>query len=460
MVRENALAAVVAAGLLALTGCMSEEFKAELVQGAGASGDDDEQARDDLSCAAIELALAEDLPVSANTAENLYEPVSFAEWCEQNIMNDGLADFVGNARAWTADETDPQITATSFSGRATRPALAQGTRLDLHVLEPEGTVPFVRKIHFADREGPNGTCALEMRVYQENIGETGKKPLLYFHGGGWRHRSTTMTAAEVLTRHLVDSHVVFMPAYPLHGAKDGPAECQRASFDAILETAQLAFDWVVANKDVFGATGTDQIDVMGHSAGGQLAAYIATQNLMRTGKFVNFYGPVEFADFVDEARPGGLLADSFAASRRLLASILEVENLGELERPYGDVVMDNSLNELIAREGAGAVPPFFMIQGNADETVPVEQALLACNALGGNASADGGTYACGSASHVAVLDGAGHNFDRRCAGGQWPGDDTDDPGQLMDTVCPKASGDDEAVATAVRAVFDWLAGNP
>lgn len=466
MFRNRALIAFAASCLLVLTGCISEEYKAELVeepdrQGTAVGDNEDDSDNDDLedelSCAAIELALAADLPVSEATARNLYEPLTFAEWCRQNIVDDGREDFVGNARAWKADETDVQVTSASFSGRATRPTLAQGVRLDLHVLEPQGTIPFIRKIHFADWEGPHGTCALEMRIYQADIGETGKKPLLYFHGGGWKHRTTTMTAAEVPTRYLVENHVVFMPAYPLHLAKDGPQECRHAAFNDILAAAQQAFEWVVVNKDAFGATGAEQIDLMGHSAGAQLAAYIGTANRDRTGKLVSFYGPTEFADFIDEARPGGRYAETFNSSRALLASLLEVDVLEDLQRPYSNIVMENSLSESIARQGAGAAPPFFMIQGNADQTVPVRQALLACNALGGNALEEGGVYSCGSESRVAILDNAGHNLDRRCAGGEWPGSDSNDPEAMMETVCPDAEGTDEAVAEAVRAAFDWVA---
>lgn len=443
---------------LLLSACMTEEMTAEIIETNGDNPQGgNQQVVEDLSCAAIQLALVEDLAVSENTAENLYEATTFSEWCEQNITNPDLHQFVGNADAWQADETDPQVTATSFSGRATRPSLAQGARLDLHVLEPEGTIPFVRKIHFADWEGPNGSCALEMRVYQQDVGATGKKPLLYFHGGGWKHRSTTMTAAEVITRHLVKGHVVFMPAYPLHQDKDGPIECQQADFEEILASGQQAFDWVVANKDVFGATGAARIDVMGHSAGGQLAAYIATQNIDRVGKLVNFYGPVEFANFIDESRAGGAYETDYEGSRELLASILNVNSLEQLARPYDDIVTANSLSEIIAREGAGAVPPFFMVQGNADKTVPVTQALLPCNALGGDANSVGGIFECGSGSHLAILDDAGHNLDRRCAGGAWPRDDEADIMNAMKGICPTAGGADEAVRTAVRTAFDWLA---
>lgn len=441
-----------------LSACITEEMTAEIIDTNGGNQQGgNREVVEDFSCAAIQLALVEDLAVSDNTAKSLYHANTFAEWCEQNITNPDLQQFVGNANAWQADETDPQVTATSFSGRATRPTLAQGTRLDLHVLEPEGTIPFVRKIHFDDWEGPNGNCALEMRVYQQDIGETGKKPLLYFHGGGWKHRSTTMTAAEVITRHLVEGHVVFMPAYPLHQEKDGPIECRRAAFEDINASAQQAFDWVLANKDVFGATGAAKIDVMGHSAGGQLAAHIATHNIDRVGKLVNFYGPVEFADFIDESRAGGRHENDFEGSRALLASILQVNDLAELTRPYDEIVIANSLSEIITREGAGAVPPFFMVQGNVDETVPVTQALLACNALGGDADSDGGIFECGNGSQVAILDDAGHNLDRRCAGGAWPRDDNDDIRDAMEGICPTAGGADEAVRTAVRTAFDWLA---
>lgn len=447
---------------LSIGACMPEKIEHSVIEspeGNDATGSDGSDIdREKLTCAAIGEALAVDLPLSEATSANAYEDLTFSEWCAANITADDRENFVGNAAAWTADETDPVVTGTSPFGRATRPTLAHGARLDIHILAPRGTVPFVRKIHFANWEGPEGACRLEMRVYQENIGETGKKPLLYFHGGGWHSRTTTLTAAEILTTHLIDEHVVFMPAYPLHDDKDGPAECRNADFEDILAIAQQAFEWVAANKDVFGATGAAKIDVMGHSAGGQLAAWIATQNRARVNKLVNFYGPAEFAQFIDESQAGGLYADSFADPKELLASLLDVETLAQLKRPYGELVMQNSLAEIIEAKGSGAVPPFFMVQGNADTTVPVGQALQACNALGGNATAEGGVYSCPNDSHVAIIEGAGHNLDRRCIGGDWSLDDAAgaDMKNLMNTICPTGDIDHEAVRKAVEAAFDWV----
>ncbi|HEX7047445.1 MAG TPA: alpha/beta hydrolase [Gammaproteobacteria bacterium] len=448
---------------IATSACLPETLEHEIIQSAeeneqGNAGNNADANEERLTCVAIGEMLVADLPVSDATSTNAYEAQSFSEWCAANITADDRENRIGNAAAWKADETDPVITAASPFGRATRPTLAQGARLEIHILDPRGTIPFIRKIHFANWEGPKGVCQLEMRVYQENIGETGKKPLLYFHGGGWHSRTTTLTAAEVLTSHLVDEHVVFMPAYPLHESKDGPAECRKADFEDILTVAQQAFDWVIANKDVFGATGAVEIDVMGHSAGGQLAAWIATQNRARIGKLVNFYGPVEFAQFIDESHPGGLYADSLSGPKELLASLLDVESLATLERPYGELVMQNSLTEIIETQGAGAVPPFFMVQGNADTTVPVEQALGACNALGGHATSEGGLYSCPNDSRVAIIEGAGHNLDRRCVGGDWPldGSGDEDVENVMDTICPTGDIDHGAVRTAVGAAFDWL----
>ena len=65
-------------------------------------------------------------------------------------------------------------------------------------------------------------------------------------------------------------------------------------------------------------------------------------------------GPVEFANFIDETRPGGMYAEDFEGARELLASILQADELAELTRPYSDIVNANSLSEIIAREGAGA----------------------------------------------------------------------------------------------------------
>lgn len=436
--------------MLAACGCYSDEIREDI---AGQTGEIED---DTAACVLIEETLTVELSRSTQTPASAYDDLSFHEWCERNIRREDLENFVGNAAAWEATEADRMIAATSPSGRATRPTLAQGVRLDLYVLEPEGPIPFVRKIHFADWQGPRGTCALEMRVYQRDLDATGKKPLLYLHGGGWRNRTTTMTAAEVLVSHLVDSHVVFMPAYPLNRDKDGPNECRLASFDDILASVQQAFDWVNEHMSVFGVNEGAPIDLMGHSAGGQLATWLGTQNRARTGRVLNFYGPVEFAHFIDEAKTGGMYANGYEYARRTVAYLFGVDSVDALERPYPEAVMENSLSEIVAERGVGAVPPYMMLLGNADTTVPIEQVLRACEALGGAPSASGGDFACGSGNRAIILDGADHNFDRRCVKGAFPEvleEHVDNP---LARYCPAANADPAKVRGAVRAAYAWL----
>lgn len=445
---------VVFAAVLA-TACNLEQVEQE-VEESGITSDTQANADDAAACVLVEELLVEDLPLSESTARNDYEELSFLDWCAQNIRNDDLANFVGNADAWEADETDPAILATSPFGRATRPRPARGAQLDLHVLEPQGTLPFVRKIHFADHKGANGNCALEMRVYQRDVGATARKPLLYLHGGGWRNRTTTMTAAEVLMSRLVEDHVVFMPAYPLVGDRDGPAECRNASFEDILAAVQQAFEWVDANMTVFGVSEGARIDLMGHSAGGQLAMWLGTQNRARAGKVVNFYGPVEFAHFIDETKPGGQYETGHTYAKRTLARLLGVNDVANIERPYGARIIENSVSEVVAREGIGAIPPFISVQGNADSTVPVEQALLPCRALGGSPDAAGGSFACGNGSRAIIVDDAGHNFDRRCINGLFPESSEDDIENPLERYCPAANAEEEIVESAVREAYAWL----
>lgn len=441
--------------LFALAACQLEEDLKEHFEIETDDYSDIDEAT--LSCTELEFRLAINLPRSAKTAANEYDDMTFVEWCRDNIMRDDLENYVGNAAAWEADENNPQVTATSFSGRATRPYPAHGARLDLHVLRAKGTLPFARKVHYADWEGPKGTCALEMRIYQQDIGATGKKALLYLHGGGWRNRTTTLTAAEVLTSHLVDSHVVFMPAYPLNRDKDGPEECRHATFEEISALAQRAFEWVQQHRTTFGASAGTRIDLMGHSAGGQLAAWLATQNAAEVGKFVNFYGPTEFANFIDEAQPGGAYAEGFEFAKRTIAYLFGVASISELKRPYDELIMQNSLSEIVAAEGTGAVPPFLTVQGSADTTVPVEQAVISCNAIGGNASTAGADYSCGSGSRAIIVEGAHHNLDRRCVSGVFPARLEDAAENAFETYCPTAAANPTQVRLAVQAAYDWIA---
>lgn len=450
-------------GIILAAGCNLESQLGETEppesSGSDGGGSDDGDSFDAaLACIHIEETLTVDLVPSPGTSPNAYKDNSFRKWCVDTLFGNELDTKVGNAASWKADEKDPVITATSFSGRATRPELAQGARLDIHLLPASGTIPFLRKIHFMDWEGPNGTCALEMRVYQQDIGETGKRPLLYFHGGGWRNRTTTLLAAEILTPHMLESHVVFMPSYPLILDKDGPVECQEASFEDILDAARAALEWVEEHGAVFGAMEGAPVDTMGHSAGGQLAAWVATQHPDRVARFINFYGPTEFANFIDEVKPGGMYEEGRDFAKRTLSRLLGVDDLTTLSRPYDELIMQNSLSEIVAREGPGAIPPFLMVLGNADTTVPVEQAVISCNAVGGSASGEGGSYDCGAnGSQAIIVDGADHNFERRCPEGVLAdlfvklNEDMDE-----EDVCPTARAHEEEVVNALQAAYEWL----
>lgn len=56
--------------------------------------------------------------------------------------------------------------------------------------------------------------------------------------------------------------------------------------------------------------------------------------------------------------------------------------------------------------------PIYMVHGNQDDVVPVQQSIGLCNAMGGAAGTAGGSYSCGSnGSKLLVVDQAPHMLD-------------------------------------------------
>lgn len=201
---------------------------------------------------------------------------------------------------------------------------------------------------------------------------TGKPPMiLCIHGGGWIRGNKKQCPALMM---LKDGYAVASIQYRL---------TDKAAFPAQIEDCKAAVRWLRANADKYNFD-ADRIGVWGHSSGAHLASLLGT-----SGDVPALEGKGENSEF----------------SSRVQA-VCEISGPADLVRMYQDVAQSSSemapeaksaIEALIGgplatkRETAIAAspmtyiskddPPFLIIHGDEDETVPVSQSQAFAKAL-------------------------------------------------------------------------------
>lgn len=291
-----------------------------------------------------------------------FKPSSYAEYCQDVMTTDksrlgNAALFDGVPQAWT---------------------LSPGNQLDISPLTIKNNYqPFMFKEKYKTTvDAVKGECKLEMRVYKKNIYAHKLKPMMAIHGGGWSYRSAAFVGLESQISHYTDKgFAVFVPFYRLVGNSDGNSECNQAAWSDVVEDAEDALTWVKNNMSRFGASG--KISVMGQSAGGHLAAWLATYRSSDIQNALLYYPPVDFQYIIEQFR---------------LANKNYVNGQGTLETFVGEsldtiditspVIAKNSFPDIVATNPT-VYPPMFIIHGKRDSLVPSELSVRMCNALSG-----------------------------------------------------------------------------
>jgi acetyl esterase/lipase len=218
--------------------------------------------------------------------------------------------------------------------------------------------------------------------------------VLAIHGGGWRRFDKTQYAAKVAPALLDNGFAVVALNYRLStpGSPSWPVN---------LEEIQQAGLWV-QEQGLGDGLNPGRVVAMGESAGGHLAALLATgsgdpngHSAASTGGaagirgVVDFFGPADLTALFREssvARP--------AVTQLLGASPEQAPDLYAAASPVAQV--------------APGDPPFLIVQGSADPVVPPSQSRELANALN----------AAGVPNELDIVPGAGHGF-----GLQGPGRD-------------------------------------
>ena len=349
--------------------------------------------------------------------------------------------------------------------------LSPGTRLDILARPLAGeTQPFTRRVRWKTVETDQGLCELGMRIHtlrpdagsstvpSGGVAAAPLRPLLAFHGGSWQRRSIGFLGIESMAARLAGrGFVVFAPFHRLIDTEEGDAACNGATLDAVLEDADDALDWVLDNAAAHGARGAPV--VFGQSSGGHLAASLAVARPGDVSRAVLLYAPLDFGDFVRTLRDGDDYRSE--AGRRTLELVVG----GPLESLSSDdpLVRANSFPERVAAERAAGrrPPPMFLLHGEADELLPVEQSTRMCDALGGDPDAGAAARAleavpiAGEPRRVVACDDAGSEL-HLIAEGRHALDVC-----IADGLCLAGSPTSAAsVADSLGRMLDWIGERP
>jgi acetyl esterase/lipase len=221
------------------------------------------------------------------------------------------------------------------------------------------------------------------------------KPLpviAWIHGGGWKggSKGSGGKARPILER----GYAVVDVGYRLSG---------EAIFPAQVQDCKAAIRWIRANAAKYGLDG-DRIGVWGSSAGGHLVAFLGTSGdvtefeTKTNAKYssgvqavCDWYGPTDFLQMDAHSIEGARLVHDSPESpeSRLVGGPIQQE-------PYSSLARKANPIEYVTKDD----PPFLIMHGDKDMSVPVHQSELLYDAL----------KKAGVTAKLYVVKGAGHGL--------------------------------------------------
>lgn len=246
---------------------------------------------------------------------------------------------------------------------------------------------------------PEGVKAYRDMEYVENGHERNKLDLfvpekadgplpllIWVHGGGWQNGSKE--GCPPLREGYTDrGFAVASINYRLSG---------HATFPAQIEDCKAAIRWLRANAKKYNLD-PKRFGVWGSSAGGHLVALIGTSggvkefdvgpNLDQSSAVqavCDYYGPTDFITFVTTPRYESHAKPDAPEAKLIGGAVLENKDKAAKVNPITYVSRDD--------------PPFLIVHGDKDTTVPINQSQLLFEALKKN----------GTQVHFHTIHGAGH----------------------------------------------------
>lgn len=246
--------------------------------------------------------------------------------------------------------------------------------------DPYTMVPGVRYRRLTDRPDWEADLRLDLLLPRRPAG-TRSPTIVYLHGGGW-WRNGREHGLFPWTNPLLaaNGYVTASVSYRLSDVDPFPAQ---------LDDALAAIAWLRSPEAEAYGIDHHRIGVWGDSAGGHLALLLGCQppdSPSAVQAVIGRGAPSDFETFHtdDEDEPGSIFHRLFGGPN---------SDAGSLRRSAG------ALHRLAGLDPAD-LPPFLLVHGDQDETVPFEQSrrfVDAVTALGGRAE-------------LRVVEGGHHNF--------------------------------------------------
>ena len=243
-------------------------------------------------------------------------------------------------------------------------ALIVGLAVGLVLGRAPKDVRILRDITYAS---PNGSAQkLDLYLPSGDKWETPRPLVAWIHGGGWESGSKGH-GGRILP--LVEKGFAVADInYRLSG---------EAPFPAQAIDCKSAIRWLRANAEKFNLDPT-RIGVAGASAGGHLCALLGTSAGTRefdVGENLAHSSAVQAVCALSAPTMVTVLKDQ--ASPKDMETITKLVGGNPLEEPYSSLVRKVDLLGYVS----GNEPPFLIIHGNRDRTVPCSQATLLHKAL-------------------------------------------------------------------------------
>lgn len=210
--------------------------------------------------------------------------------------------------------------------------------------------------------------------------------ILWIHGGGWQAGSK-QSCLPLQQGYVGRGYAVASLGYRLSG---------HATFPAQIQDCRAAIRWLRVHAAEY-RLDPERFAVWGSSAGGHLAAMVGTvddsegfdvgDNLevsARVQAVCDYYGPTDFKAFVTTPGYEGHAKPDSPESKLIGGTVLEHPDRIRAVNPITYVTPQD--------------PPFLIVHGEQDRTVPPGQSLLLHEAL----------VKAGVSSHLHRIEGAGH----------------------------------------------------
>jgi acetyl esterase/lipase len=210
--------------------------------------------------------------------------------------------------------------------------------------------------------------------------------LIWVHGGGWQNGSKE-GCPPLRNGYTTRGYAVASLNYRLSG---------HAVFPAQIEDCKAAIRWLRAHAKEYNLD-PERFGVWGSSAGGHLVALLGTSgevkefeagaNLDQSSRVqavCDYYGPTDFTVFVTTPGYESHAGDSSPEAKLIGGAVMQNKDKAARLNPITYVSKDD--------------PPFLIVHGDQDRTVPLNQSQLLFDAL----------RTAGASVHFHTIRGAGH----------------------------------------------------